>query len=88
VRVIRFRSGEDGYVVPRNSDMGGSNRFDDWGDPFTGNGFTKAGDDVVPEFQTQGPVQMRDGAEMWQNLDTGTQRLVAVLRDGEWVSVR
>src|SRR6185436_12941447 len=24
VRVIRFRSGEDGYVVPRNSDMGGS----------------------------------------------------------------
>ena len=88
VRVIRFRSGEDGYVVPRNSDMGGSNRFDDWGDPFTGNGFTKAGDDVVPEFRTQGPVQMRDGAEMWQNLDTGTQRLVAVLRDGEWVSVR
>ena len=58
VRVIRFQSGEDGFVVPRNSDMGGSSRFDDWGDPFTGNGFTKAGDDVVPEFQTQGPIQM------------------------------
>ena len=28
---------------------------------------------------------MRDGAEMWETLDDGTQRLVAVLRDGEWI---
>ncbi len=30
---------------------------------------------------------MRDGAEMWELTDTGTQRLTAVLRDGLWVRV-
>jgi hypothetical protein len=30
-------------------------------------------------------VRMSDGAEMWEVTDTGTQRLVGVLRDGEWI---
>ena len=84
--VIRFQSDSPDFEVPRHSDLGGSGQFDDWGDPFTGNGFTKAGDDIIPEYAT-GPdgVTMRDGAEMWETLDDGTQRLVAVLRDGEWI---
>ncbi len=65
--------------------MGGSSRFDTWDDPFTGNGFTKATDDVVPEFQIDRGVTMRDGAEMWEVLPNGNQRLVAVLRGREWI---
>ena len=84
--VIRFQSDTPDFEVPRHSDLGGSGQFDDWGDPFTGNGFTKAGDDIIPEYATGSDgVTMRDGAEMWETLDDGTQRLVAVLRDGEWI---
>ena len=88
MRVIRFEPDGDNFVVPRNSDMDpgvGSTPYDSWNDPFTGNGFTKAGDDVIPEFQTQGGVTMRDGAEMWEVLPDGNQRLVGVLRDHEWI---
>lgn len=67
----------------------GSGSYDDWSDPFTGNGFTKATGDLVPEWQTSAgsSMRMREGAEMWEVLDTGTQRLTAVLLDGEWVRV-
>ncbi|MED5815271.1 hypothetical protein VST63_23165 [Mycolicibacterium sp. 050232] len=85
--VIRFQADPDSpgsYEVPRNSDMGGTGAYDGWGEPFTGNGFTKAGDDVIPEYIGKN-VTMRDGAEMWEVLDDGTQRLVAVLKNGEWV---
>jgi hypothetical protein len=88
VHVIRFQTDNPGsFEVPRNADMGagGSTRYDSWGDPFTGNGFTKAGDDVVPELIANQGVPMRDGAEMWEVLDDGTQRLVAVLRDQQWI---
>ena len=87
-RVLRFEPDGDNFVVPRNADMDpgvGSTMYDDWNDPFTGNGFTKAGDDVIPEFQVDGGVTMRDGAEVWETLPDGNQRLVAVLRDGEWI---
>lgn len=33
--------------------MCGGPRHDTWGDPFTGNGFTKAADDIVPEWQAK-----------------------------------
>ncbi|MFE6508631.1 putative T7SS-secreted protein [Nocardioides sp. NPDC057767] len=83
--VLRFRTDEVADLeVPRNADMGGSTKFDGWTDPFTGNGFTKATDDVVPELYSNG-VQMREGAEMWEILDNGNQRLVAVLQDKVWV---
>lgn len=80
--VIRFQadpSSVASYDVPRHSSMGGSGDYDGWGAPFTGNGFTKAGDDVVPEYGAN-DIRMRDGAEMWEVLDDGTQRLVAVLQ--------
>jgi len=85
--VIRFQAdpGSSGhYEVPRSSAMGGSKTYDTWSEPFTGNGFTKAGDGVVPEYVAQS-VTMRDGAEMWEVLDDGTQRLVAVLKDSKWI---
>jgi hypothetical protein len=86
--LVRFQADEVvpfSYDVPRNSDMGGtSDRYDTWADPFTGNGFTKSGDDVIPEYFAQ-DVTMREGAEMWEVLDDGTQRLVAVLKDKHWI---
>ncbi|SHT64949.1 Uncharacterised protein [Mycobacteroides abscessus subsp. abscessus] len=85
--IIRFQADPDApgsYEVPRNTDMGGTNAYDGWDDPFTGNGFTKSGDDVIPEYYAK-KVTMRDGAEMWEVLDDGTQRLVAVLKDKEWI---
>ncbi|MGV0807519.1 hypothetical protein [Mycolicibacterium setense] len=85
--IIRFQTdpGSSGfYDVPRNSDMGGDNSYDSWSDPFTGNGFTKSGDDVIPEYVAKN-ITMREGAEMWEVLDDGTQRLVAVLKGKEWI---
>lgn len=34
---------------------------------------------------TGSAVTMRDGAEMWEVLDSGNQRLVAVLQGGKWI---
>ena len=85
--VIRFQADPKdpgAYDVPRNSVMGGDARYDTWDDPFTGNGFTKSGDDVVPEYVAD-RVTMREGAEMWEVLDDGTQRLVAVLKGRQWI---
>lgn len=85
--VIRFQADPESpgsYEVPRNSDMGGSNAYDSWDDPFTGNGFTKSGDDVIPEYYARNTT-MREGAEMWEVFDDGTQRLVAVLKGGHWI---
>jgi hypothetical protein len=67
--------------------MGGdpASGYDSWGDPFTGNGFTSAQDDVIPEFQ--GLNQMQEGAEMWELRSDGTQQLTAVLRGRQWVRV-
>ena len=88
MRVMRFQTREENYVVPRNSDMpSGSPRFDGWDEPFTGNGFTKAGNDVIPEFQVDGGITMRQGAEIWEVLPDGTQRLEAVLRGSDWIPV-
>jgi hypothetical protein len=84
--VIRFQTDNPNFDIPRNSDMTGSpTRFDSWSDPFTGNGFTKSGDDIIAEYVTDGPTVIREGAEMWEITDSGTQRLVAVLRDGSWI---
>lgn len=85
--VIRFQTDNPAFEVPRHSDLGGSGRFDSWGDPFTGNGFTRSADDIIPEYAVSEPggVRMNDGAEMWEVTDTGTQRLVAVLRGNEWI---
>jgi hypothetical protein len=86
--VIRFTT-PDPVEAPRHTDLGGPGAYDGWKEPFTGNGFTKAHDDVIPEWQPVDgrPVRMDPGAEMWETLDDGTQRLVGVLEDGQWVPV-
>ena len=86
--VIRFQSDDPNFEVPRNQDMTGSpTGYDDWNQPFTGNGFTSAADDVIPEYAVPRgeTVTIREGAEMWEVTDSGTQRLVAVLREGSWI---
>lgn len=86
--VIRFQTDEPNFEVPRNQGMTGSpSPYDSWGQPFTGNGFTKSGDDIIPEYAVPRgeTVTMKDGAEMWEVTDSGTQRLVAVLREGSWI---
>lgn len=44
----------------------------------------KDGGDILPEYRAD-RVTMRDGAEVWEVLDDGTQRLYAVLRNQEWI---
>ena len=91
--LIRFTTDDPRFESPLRSEMGQTTHgsYDGWSDPFTGNGFTKAGDDIIPEYQSypdaagNAGVPMRDGAEMWEVLPDGSQRLTAVLRDGEWV---
>ncbi len=85
--IIRFQADSRSagtYEVPRRSELGGASGYDAWGEPFTGNGFTKASDDVIPEYIAK-DITMREGAEMWEVLDNGTQRLVAVLKDRHWI---
>lgn len=87
--VVRFQeeAGSTGTVRPQvHSSMGGDGSFDHYDPPFTGNGFLKSDHDIIPEYRAD-DVQMREGAEMWEVLDDGTQRLFAVLRGGEWIPV-
>lgn len=87
--VLRFQQDIDtpGSVSPQlHSSMGGDRSVDHYSAPFTGNGFLKTGDDIIPEYRAK-DVNMRDGAEMWEVLDDGTQRLFAVWRRGEWIPV-
>lgn len=87
--VLRFQQDIDtpGSVNPQlHSSMGGDGSVDRYSAPFTGNGFLKTGDDIIPEYRAK-DVNMRDGAEMWEVLDDGTQRLFAVWRRGEWIPV-
>jgi hypothetical protein len=84
--VIRFQEDATSSGTIRSqlhSSMGGPGRFDSYSPPFTGNGFLKS-DDILPEYRAD-TVTMRDGAEIWEVLDDGTQRLFAVLRDEEWI---
>lgn len=85
VTVMRFRAEDTaGITTPFHSSVDPSvTRFDGYDSPFTGNGFTGA-QDIVPEFHaTNVPIQ--EGAEIWQVGASGNQRLLAVLRDSEWI---
>ncbi len=89
VSAVRYQSDNAGHEIPRAPVMGGTESTPP---PFTGNGFTAARDDVIPELKVTrndgDPARMIDGAEMWELTESGTNRLVGVLRDGEWVRVR
>ena len=91
VYVMRFKTAQVNKVQPSyNSEMGGTvDEVNKLTDPFTGNGFTKAGDDVIPEYWADGPVRIEDGAEIWEVTESGTQRLVAVFDGvtGTWMPV-
>jgi len=85
--VLRFQADPsvrpDAIRPQMHSSMGGDGSVDHYSPPFTGNGFLKA-DDILPEYRAD-RVRMGDGAEIWEVLDDGTQRLYAVLRGGEWI---
>jgi hypothetical protein len=85
--VVRFQAdtATGGSISPQlHSSMGGNGSVDHYSPPFTGNGFLAAADDILPEYRAS-KVAMREGAEVWEVLDDGTQRLFAVLRGGEWI---
>jgi len=86
ITVMRYQSDNAAYEIPRSSHMGGTENNPP---PYTGNGFTGAKDDIVPEAKVArndiDPARMSNGAEMWEYTESGTQRLVGVLRDGQWV---
>ncbi len=84
--VIRFTAEQLDPEVPRSTSFGGSAGYDTTSPPFTGNGFTGSSREVVPEFRVGG-TRMDDGAEMWEVVPDGSQRLTAVLEDGTWVKV-
>jgi len=63
VSVVRYSSENAGYDVPRSPAMGGTVTSEL---PFTGNGFTGARDDVVPEFQVVRNTVDRRGWRMGQ----------------------
>jgi hypothetical protein len=83
--VVRFQVDDPATVAPNShSTMGGTGLQDSWAPPFTGNGFLGTADDIIPEYRGD-PARMREGAEAWEILPDGTQRLFAVLRNNEWI---
>ena len=88
ISVVRYQSDNASYEIPKSPVLGGTVKNPP---PFTGNGFAGAADQIVPEYKIQytgTPTIMREGAEMWEFTKSGTERLVGVLRDGQWVKVR
>jgi hypothetical protein len=84
--VMRFQVDDPAAITPSlHSRFGGDGSQDAWKAPFTGNGFLGAADDIIPEYKAGQGTRIGDGAEMWEILPDGTQRLYAVLRGGEWV---
>lgn len=87
VKVMRFTAKSDADTS-RFSSMGGDGSMDGTADPYSGNGFTKSTDPVVPESTLAPGTELENGAEIWTVRKDGTQVLDAVLRDGEWVKVK
>jgi hypothetical protein len=91
VYVLRYTAENPDAIEPSfNSAMGGTNpRLDQYTDPFTGNGFVQSGDEIIPEYTPNQAVEIGQG-EIWEVLDSGTQRLVAVFDKGSgaWIPVR
>ena len=85
VFVLRFKAKDpDAATIPYSSEMGGKATGSP---PFTGNGFTQASDDIIPEYTFSDPVAIKEGAEIWEITDTGTERLTAVFDGTTWIPV-
>ena len=92
VQMIRYQRGDGAVEVPFNDVIAGHpTGFSDPA-PFTGNGFTSSGithpdGTVVPELYASRGTRVGEGAEMWEVTDSGTYRLLAVLRKSGWMAV-
>ncbi|MFI9381108.1 hypothetical protein [Kutzneria sp. NPDC052558] len=89
VHVLRTRVDvPDSYTVPFGgpTDVGRSNieGTKDWGDPFTGNGFTGSNAHLVPEWE-RSPGPLADGDQIFRVDRNGGEQLVATLDDGVWI---
>lgn len=85
VHVIRFQAMDASRLTTSyGTQFGGVGPQTTWEPPYTGNGFTGASNVVAPEYVADGAV-MLDGAEIWEVTETGTQRLVGVLRGDTWI---
>ena len=54
--------------------------------PFTGNGFTAARDDIIPEYRIAGG-SIQAGAEIWEINSVGQDRLIATFDGETWIPV-
>lgn len=84
MKVMRFTSKSDAETSWYSS-MGGSGKTDGWTDPYTGNGYTKSIDPLVPESTLPGGSTIERGAEMWSVRKDGTEVLDAVFTGKKWV---
>ena len=85
VYVIRFQVRNPNVVdIPYGERMGGTV---DESPPFTGNGFTGARSDIIPEYRFSGEASIRPGAEIWEITNTGNERLTAVFNGKTWIPV-
>lgn len=82
--VLRFKAEDtSSYKIPYNPDMGGSSIYKP---PFTGNGFTKSKDKVIPEFEMKEQT-IPKGTELYQVSESGQETLVAVYDGTRFVKV-
>lgn len=89
--IIRFKTAETATIgVPYSPEFGGK----DMGDyPFTGNGFTSAGNGrVIPEFKISGPngVKLQEGSELYLIDRMGNESLLGTYdkKQGRFVKPR
>ena len=77
VGVIRFTTDESSeFSIPYGKEMGGTEVAQQ---PFTGNGFTKAiNGQIIPEFKSNGYLDVTDGAELVEIHKNGTESVRAV----------
>lgn len=87
VQVLRFRTREGDADISRFSSMGGKSGTDGWDPPYTGNGFTRSTDPVVPESRLPNSP-LRAGSEVWTVRADGSQELDMVFDGKEWVKVQ
>lgn len=81
--VIRFTSDE----VPTNIFIPTSN---DWEYPFTAHGFTSGNNGRlgVPEWNLVKEVDIKEGAEIWEVFNDGTEKLRAIYNGGKFNSIK
>ncbi|WP_048601809.1 hypothetical protein [Rubeoparvulum massiliense] len=86
--IIRFKT-DTVIEIPRTKEFNGNEKIwsNEYGrQPFTGNGFTKSNDTIIPEFilsDKKAPIE----AEFYKIID-GELNLVATYSDGEFILIK